>query len=103
MDGGAWHAIVHYVSRVRHDSVTKPSPPPRDKAVNMIRLRNDQDFEISDKHLKITMTNIFKSQEEEIEMGHFNREMKTIRKSKENVEMKNHSNRDGKSLLHTQQ
>ena len=26
MDRGAWRAIVHGVSRVRHDLVTKPSP-----------------------------------------------------------------------------
>ena len=27
MDGGAWWAIVHGVSRVGHDLVTKPPPP----------------------------------------------------------------------------
>ena len=27
MDRGAWWAIVHEVSRVRHDFVTKPPPP----------------------------------------------------------------------------
>ena len=27
MDRGAWWAIVHEVSRVRHDLVTKPPPP----------------------------------------------------------------------------
>ena len=58
MDREAWQATVHQVTRVAHNLATKPSPPPRDKAVNTIRLRNDQDFEISDKHLKTTMTNI---------------------------------------------
>ena len=28
MDRGAWQAIVHGVTRVGHDLVTKPSPPP---------------------------------------------------------------------------
>ena len=28
LDRGAWHAIVHGVTRVRHDLVTKPAPPP---------------------------------------------------------------------------
>ena len=28
MDRGTWRAIVHGVTRVRHDLVTKPSPPP---------------------------------------------------------------------------
>ena len=28
MDRGAWQAIVHGVTRVRHDLVTKPPPPP---------------------------------------------------------------------------
>ena len=28
MDRGAWQATVHGVSRVRHDLVTKPPPPP---------------------------------------------------------------------------
>ena len=28
MDRGAWWAIVHGVTRVRHDLVTKPPPPP---------------------------------------------------------------------------
>ena len=28
MDRGAWQATVHEVARVRHDLVTKPSPPP---------------------------------------------------------------------------
>ena len=28
MDRGAWQAIVHRVTRVGHDLVTKPSPPP---------------------------------------------------------------------------
>ena len=27
MDRGAWQAIVHGVTRVKHDLVTKPSPP----------------------------------------------------------------------------
>ena len=58
MDRGAWQAAVHQITGVAHNLATKPSLPPRDKAVNTIRLRNDQDFEISDKHLKTTMTNI---------------------------------------------
>ena len=28
MDRGAWQAMVHGVTRVGHDLVTKPSPPP---------------------------------------------------------------------------
>ena len=28
MDGGAWRGIVHGVTRVGHDLVTKPPPPP---------------------------------------------------------------------------
>ena len=28
MDRGAWQATVHGVTRVRHNLVTKPSPPP---------------------------------------------------------------------------
>ena len=28
MDGGAWWATAHGVTRVRHDLATKPSPPP---------------------------------------------------------------------------
>ena len=28
MDRGAWQATVHGVTRVRHDLVTKPPPPP---------------------------------------------------------------------------
>ena len=27
MDGGAWQATVHGVTRVRHDLATKPPPP----------------------------------------------------------------------------
>ena len=29
MDKGAWQAIVHGITRVRHDLVTKPPPSPR--------------------------------------------------------------------------
>ena len=28
MDGGAWQAIIHGVTRVRHDLASKPPPPP---------------------------------------------------------------------------
>ena len=28
MDRGAWQAIVHGVTRVAHDLLTKPPPPP---------------------------------------------------------------------------
>ena len=31
MEGGAWQATTHGVSRVRHNLVTKSSPPPRHK------------------------------------------------------------------------
>ena len=33
MDRGAWQATVHGVTRVGHDLVTKPPPPPRKSRV----------------------------------------------------------------------
>ena len=37
MDRGAWQATVHGVTRVGHDLVTKPPPPPNYKTARYMR------------------------------------------------------------------
>ena len=40
MDSGAWQAMVHSVTRVRHDLETKPPPPPQHSIVYVLCKQN---------------------------------------------------------------
>ena len=44
MDRGAWQATVHGITRVRHDLVTKPPPPPFDLCKNYMVCISVHDF-----------------------------------------------------------